>query len=89
MTKSCLQVILVDGNGVLHPRGFGLACHLGVLTGVPTVGIGKTFFLVENLTLQMVKQLEKTLKKGGDYAELKGNSGTIWGAVRIRIRFGC
>ncbi|XP_030945318.1 endonuclease V-like isoform X3 [Quercus lobata] len=35
------QVLMVDGNGILHPRGFGLACHLGVLADLPTIGIGK------------------------------------------------
>ncbi|EAW89602.1 hypothetical protein FLJ35220, isoform CRA_a [Homo sapiens] len=30
-----LEVLLVDGNGVLHHRGFGVACHLGVLTDLP------------------------------------------------------
>ncbi|XP_020550712.1 endonuclease V isoform X7 [Sesamum indicum] len=35
------QVLMVDGNGLLHPRGFGLACHLGVLADLPTIGIGK------------------------------------------------
>eukprot|EP00767_Chilomastix_cuspidata_P003288 gnl/Chilomastix_cuspidata/3403.p1 GENE.gnl/Chilomastix_cuspidata/3403~~gnl/Chilomastix_cuspidata/3403.p1 ORF type:complete len:270 (+),score=140.08 gnl/Chilomastix_cuspidata/3403:458-1267(+) len=37
------DALLVDGNGVLHPRGFGLASHVGVEAGVPTVGVGKTF----------------------------------------------
>ncbi|XP_066167466.1 uncharacterized protein [Oryza sativa Japonica Group] len=35
------QVLMVDGNGLLHPRGFGLACHLGVLADLPTIGVGK------------------------------------------------
>jgi len=36
------EVILIDGNGILHPNRFGLACHLGVQTGIPTIGVGKS-----------------------------------------------
>lgn len=39
------DLLLCDGYGLAHPRRFGLACHLGVLTGVPTAGVGKTPFV--------------------------------------------
>jgi len=35
------DILLVDGSGVLHPRGAGSASHLGVLIGRPTVGVTK------------------------------------------------
>ncbi|WP_449065497.1 endonuclease V [Planomonospora algeriensis] len=39
------DLIVCDGYGLAHPRRFGLACHLGMLTGLPTVGVGKTAFV--------------------------------------------
>ena len=34
-------VVMVDGSGVLHPTGAGIASHLGVIASVPTIGVTK------------------------------------------------
>jgi deoxyribonuclease V len=39
------DVLVCDGYGIAHPRRFGLASHLGVLTGVPSIGVAKTAFI--------------------------------------------
>ncbi|BEL09756.1 endonuclease V [Actinoplanes sichuanensis] len=36
------EVLICDGHGLAHPRRFGLAAHLGVLTDLPSFGVGKT-----------------------------------------------
>ena len=74
------QVILVDGNGILHTKGFGLASHLGVLIDIPTIGCSKNVFNVDGINKIKVKEIaNKFLNKGGDYYPLIGDSGEQWG----------
>lgn len=39
------DMLLVDGMGILHPRRLGIASHLGVITNLPSIGVGKSPFV--------------------------------------------
>lgn len=56
------QVIIVDGNGTLHGKRFGLACHLGVLLNIPTLGVAKTLFSANGLPYE--KDVRKAITPG-------------------------
>jgi deoxyribonuclease V len=71
-----LRLFFVDGNGILHPRGAGVATCFGVLVDVPTLGVAKS---------QLCGQLEKELPpiEGCRPISVKGK---IAGAVFQRSR---
>ncbi|MGG6268465.1 deoxyribonuclease V [Leptolyngbya sp. AN03gr2] len=43
--KTQPDLLICDGNGYIHPRRCGFACHLGVVSGLPAIGVAKTPYL--------------------------------------------
>ncbi len=71
------DLILVDGQGIAHPRGIGIASYLGVLTGIPAVGCAKS---------RLIGEFEEPSRKRGSLSPLQ-SEGKIIGAV-LRTRDG-
>ncbi|MFI1395576.1 endonuclease V [Streptomyces sp. NPDC020681] len=59
-------LIVCDGYGLAHPRRFGLASHLGVLTGLPAIGVAKSPFVFTHAELG---------PRRGDFAPLLADDG--------------
>jgi deoxyribonuclease V len=69
------DLILIDGQGIAHPRGFGLAAHMGLFLEVPTVGCAKT---------RLVGSHEPVGINVGDYRELLFNERTVGAVLRTK-----
>uniref|UniRef100_A0A9J8DET6 Endonuclease V n=1 Tax=Cyprinus carpio carpio TaxID=630221 RepID=A0A9J8DET6_CYPCA len=75
-----LGVLFVDGNGLFHYREFGLACHLGVLSDLPCVGVAKNLLHVEGVVRSEEHQSQiNALQKSGDSFPLATTSGRVLG----------
>ncbi|MFJ5780073.1 endonuclease V [Streptomyces sp. NPDC093094] len=59
-------VVVCDGYGLAHPRRFGLASHLGVLTGLPTIGVAKNPFAFTHGDLAAPRGSAAALLADGD-----------------------
>ncbi|NXT70712.1 ENDOV Endonuclease, partial [Chaetops frenatus] len=80
------QVLLVDGNGLLHHRGFGTACHLGVLTDLPCIGVAKNLLQVDGLVRdELHREQVRSLQRSGETFPLTGTSGKILGMVSCHL----
>jgi deoxyribonuclease V len=69
------DLIFADGQGVAHPRGIGLASHLGVLAGVPTIGCAKS---------RLVGEADEPGAEVGDWTPLIYKGKTVGAVLRTR-----
>ena len=72
------DVLLCDGHGIAHPRRLGIAAHLGVLTGLPAVGVAKK---------RLTGRHGEVPEGRGEWTPLLDRAGDTLGAV-LRTRVG-
>ncbi len=71
------DLLLVDGQGIAHPRRFGLASHVGLLAGVPTIGCAKS---------RLCGEADEPGPERGATSELADEGDVIGLAVRTKSR---
>lgn len=69
------DLLIFDGHGLAHPRRFGLACHIGLLTGLPSIGCAKS---------RLVGQYQEPGSEPGSYSLLTEAEEVIGAALRTR-----
>ena len=60
------DLLLCDGQGLAHPRRFGLACHLGLWTQIPSIGVAKSRLTGTNKDVGALKGNWQPLCDNGD-----------------------
>jgi deoxyribonuclease V len=71
------DLVLVDGQGIAHPRGFGIASFIGVLLNVPAIGCAKSL---------LIGTYDEPGFRKGDWSPLAGEERIIGAVVRTRDR---
>ncbi len=66
------DLVFSDGHGIAHPRGLGIAAHLGIITGLPTIGVAKKI---------LTGQHEPLGERRGDQVALQDKVGRQIGTV--------
>ena len=61
-----VDVVLCDGQGIAHPRRFGIASHLGVITGLPVVGCAKSRLTGTHDPVPLERGAHRPLMDGGE-----------------------
>ena len=69
------DLILCDGQGLAHPRQFGIACHIGVLTDIPCIGVAKS---------RLVGTYVEPGQTKGEWSELSQHNTCIGAVLRTR-----
>jgi deoxyribonuclease V len=69
------DVILVDGQGIAHPRGIGIASHIGVMLDIPTIGCAKQRLVGDYLDPESGK---------GDWKPLRYREALVGAVLRTR-----
>jgi deoxyribonuclease V len=64
--RTAPDALMCDGHGLAHPRRFGIACHLGVIVGLPTIGCAKSRLIGEYVEPGRRRGARSPLREGGE-----------------------